>query len=134
LNDETCARLREDPTLRLLLFGALEQPLAPYTRLDITFPSQIEVRVNGEEIKANYKGLKNKPGSTRPADITENMRTSPANYRNTVVVTYALTQKASQKQEVSYPLASSSRRLRTNMACRNTIFSSTWRRSIPLSS
>jgi E3 SUMO-protein ligase PIAS1 len=134
LSDETCARLREDPTLRLLLFGALEQPLAPYTRLDITFPSQIEVRVNGEEIKANYKGLKNKPGSTRPADITESMRTSPANFRNTVVITYALTQKASQKQEVSYPLASSSRRLRTDMACRNTTFSSTWRRSILLSS
>lgn len=62
------------------------------------------MRVNGEEIKANYKGLKNKPGSTRPADITDSMRTSPANYRNTVTITYALTQKASQPQEVSWPL------------------------------
>jgi hypothetical protein len=103
LNDAQCARLREDKSLRLLLFGAVDQPLAPYTRLDITFPSQIEVRVNNEEVKANYKGLKNKPGSTRPADITAQVKISPANFRNNIVVTYALTQKASQPKEVSYP-------------------------------
>ncbi|KAH5740662.1 hypothetical protein HBI17_176240 [Parastagonospora nodorum] len=93
LNDSQSARLKADPSLRLLLFGATEQPLAAFTRLDITFPSQIEVRINGDEVKANYKGLKNKPGSTRPADITSQVRISPANYRNNLVVTYALTQK-----------------------------------------
>lgn len=71
--------------------------------MDIAFPSQIEVRVNMDEVKANYKGLKNKPGSTRPADITDLLRTTPANYRNSIVITYALTQKASDHQ-VSYPL------------------------------
>ncbi|KAF1915717.1 PINIT domain-containing protein [Ampelomyces quisqualis] len=99
LNDALCGRLKADPSLRLLLFGALEQPLSPFTRLDVTFPSQIEVRINNDEVKANYKGLKNKPGSTRPADITPQVRTSPANYRNTLVVTYALTQKASEQQQ-----------------------------------
>lgn len=103
LNDAICSRLKSDLTLRLLLFSAVEQPLAPYTRLDVAFPSQIEVRINGDEVKANYKGLKNKPGSTRPVDITSFVRTSPANYRNNLVVTYALTQKAS-RNEVSYPL------------------------------
>lgn len=103
LSDSQCARLRSDPTLRVLLFCAVEQPLAPFTRLDIAFPSQIEVRVNLAEVKANYKGLKNKPGSTRPADITDLLRTTPANYRNSIGVTYALTQKASD-QQVSYPL------------------------------
>lgn len=88
--------MRSDPSLRLLLFSAIEQPLAPYTRLDIAFPSQIEVRINGEEVKANYKGLKNKPGSTRPADITPLVRLSPANYKHSLTVTYALTQKASE--------------------------------------
>ncbi|KAF1851148.1 uncharacterized protein K460DRAFT_361907 [Cucurbitaria berberidis CBS 394.84] len=91
--DAICTRLKSDPALRLLLFSALEQPLTPVTRLDITFPSQIEVRINGEEVKANYKGLKNKPGSTRPADITDFVRISPANHRNNIVVTYALTHK-----------------------------------------
>lgn len=103
LNDAQCGRLRSDPTLRILLFCALDQPLAPYTRMDIAFPSQIEVRVNQDEVKANYKGLKNKPGSTRPADITSLLRTAPANYRNSISITYALTQKASP-EEVSYPL------------------------------
>ncbi|KAL5375579.1 hypothetical protein PMIN02_012015 [Paraphaeosphaeria minitans] len=93
LNESQSARLRSDPTLRVLLFCAVEQPLAPFTRLDITFPSQIEVRVNMDEVKANYKGLKNKPGSTRPADITDLLRTTPANYRNSIGITYALTQK-----------------------------------------
>lgn len=99
-----CSRLKTDPSLRLLLFGAVEQPLSAYTRLDITFPSQMEVRINGEEIKSNFKGLKNKPGSTRPADITGQVRTSPANFRNNLVVTYALTQKASEQIQVSYSL------------------------------
>lgn len=101
LNETQTGRLKSDPSLRLLLFSALEQPLAPYSRLDIAFPSQIEVKVNDEEVKANYKGLKNKPGSTRPADITSFVRTKVANQRNSLLITYALTQKASQP-EVSF--------------------------------
>ncbi|KAF2261189.1 zf-MIZ-domain-containing protein [Lojkania enalia] len=93
LSSELCSRLRADPTLRLLLFCAVDQPLGPYARHDIAFPNQVEVRVNGEEVKANFKGLKNKPGSTRPTDITEYVR-KVAQYRNTVLITYALTQKA----------------------------------------
>ncbi|ORY17688.1 PINIT domain-domain-containing protein [Clohesyomyces aquaticus] len=93
LQPEMCARLRGDSTLRLLLFSAVEQPLGQFNQLlDIAFPSQVEVRINGDEVKANYKGLKNKPGSTRPADITEYVRKT-AHYRNTLSMTYALTQK-----------------------------------------
>ena len=87
--------MKTDSTLKLLLFSAMDSPLLSYGQQDIAFPSQIEVKVNGDEVKANFKGLKNKPGSTRPADITEWVRKSPANYRNTIQVTYALTQKAS---------------------------------------
>lgn len=47
-----------------------------------------------DEIKANLRGLKNKPGSTRPADITNFVRKRP-NYENSVVMTYALTHKVS---------------------------------------
>jgi E3 SUMO-protein ligase PIAS1 len=101
LTEPQSARMKADKSLRLLLFSALEQPLAPYSRLDIAFPSQIEVKINDEEVKANYKGLKNKPGSTRPADITEFVRFKVANQRNGLNITYALTQKASSS-EVSY--------------------------------
>lgn len=104
LNESQSGRLKTDPSLRLLLFSALEQPLAPFSRLDIAFPSQIEVKVNDDEVKANYKGLKNKPGSTRPADITDFVRTKVANQRNSILITYALTQKAS-RSEVSYPIS-----------------------------
>lgn len=60
---------------------------------DIAFPHQSEIRVNGSEIKANLRGLKNKPGSTRPVDITHALRLKPANYLNSVDFTYALTTK-----------------------------------------
>ncbi|KAF2463751.1 uncharacterized protein BDR25DRAFT_244893 [Lindgomyces ingoldianus] len=98
LSTEQCNRLKSDPTLRVLLFAAVDQPLGPYQRVDVAFPSQVEVKINGDEIKANYKGLKGKPGSTRPADITDYVR-KVAHYRNSLLVTYALTQKVSHKEK-----------------------------------
>jgi E3 SUMO-protein ligase PIAS1 len=66
---------------------------------DIAFPHQSEIKVNGGEIKANLRGLKNKPGSTRPVDITKELRLKVPTYTNNVEMTYALTNKAS-----GYPL------------------------------
>ncbi|OCK84814.1 hypothetical protein K432DRAFT_413769 [Lepidopterella palustris CBS 459.81] len=93
LNQINADLVKNDSNLRIMIFSAMEQPLSPFSRNDIAFPGQVEVRVNGDEVKGNYKGLKNKPGSTRPADITEYVRKIP-NYKNTIAVTYALTQKA----------------------------------------
>lgn len=64
---------------------------------DIAFPYQSELRINSGEFKANLRGLKNKPGSTRPADITGALRLRP-NYVNSVEFTYALTQKVHSLQ------------------------------------
>lgn len=44
---------------------------------EIAFPYQCELKVNGGDIKANLRGLKNKPGSTRPVDITDSLRLKP---------------------------------------------------------
>ncbi|KAH6624525.1 PINIT domain-containing protein [Chaetomium sp. MPI-SDFR-AT-0129] len=60
---------------------------------DIAFPHQCELKVNGGDVKANLRGLKNKPGSTRPVDVTDSLRLRPPTYSNTVEITYALTQK-----------------------------------------
>lgn len=60
---------------------------------DVAFPYQCELKVNGGEVKANLRGLKNKPGSTRPVDITDSLRLRPASYANNIELTYALTQK-----------------------------------------
>ncbi|KAG6007720.1 hypothetical protein E4U54_008792 [Claviceps lovelessii] len=59
---------------------------------NVAFPHQSELKVNADEIKANLRGLKNKPGSTRPVDITHALRLKP-NYINNVEFTYALTNK-----------------------------------------
>lgn len=60
---------------------------------EVSFPHQSELKVNGDDVKANLRGLKNKPGSTRPVDITPFLRLKPPSYVNTVEFTYALTQK-----------------------------------------
>ncbi|KAK7403192.1 E3 SUMO-protein ligase pli1 [Neonectria punicea] len=60
---------------------------------DIAFPHQSELRINSGDIKANLRGLKNKPGSTRPVDITSALRLKH-NYTNNLEFTYALTNKA----------------------------------------
>ncbi|KAL8972855.1 MAG: hypothetical protein Q9183_000330 [Haloplaca sp. 2 TL-2023] len=83
--------LTSDTNIRVLLFCASE-PITHYTTTDIAFPHQVEVKVNMDEVKANFRGLKNKPGSTRPADITSLLR-KRANYENSLSLTYALTQK-----------------------------------------
>lgn len=97
------ARVAREPSLKVLVFCAGE----PHGRQDVAFPHQSEIKVNGGEIKANLRGLKNKPGSTRPVDITKELRLTPPTYSNTVELTYALTTKAGpefHKVRVQKPL------------------------------
>lgn len=68
------------------------EPVSTVSASEIAFPQSIEIKVNGNEIKRNLRGLKNKPGSTLPADITEFIHRRP-NYTNIMTVTYALTTK-----------------------------------------
>ena len=82
---------RDSYTYRILVFCAPE-PVSAFVKLDIAFPNQVELRVNGTEVRSNLKGLKNKPGSTRPADITDLLRKT-ASYDNSLMVTYAMTSK-----------------------------------------
>jgi len=84
-----------------MLYCAAEPIMGPYMKSDIAFPQQLEIRINQDEVKANFKGLKNKPGSTRPADVTDMVRKLAA-YRNNIQVTYALTSKASIALSLSF--------------------------------
>ncbi|OLN81581.1 E3 SUMO-protein ligase pli1 [Colletotrichum chlorophyti] len=81
-------KVLEDKTLRIMVFCAAENT----GHQDIAFPHQSEIKVNGNEVKANLRGLKNKPGSTRPVDVTSYLRLKNDN-RNLVEFTYALTQR-----------------------------------------
>ncbi|KAK8138925.1 hypothetical protein PG984_002305 [Apiospora sp. TS-2023a] len=78
-----------DKTTRVMIFCAAEDQGVQ----EVAFPHQSELKVNGGEIKANLRGLKGKPGSTRPVDITSSLRLDKHSYVNNIEFTYALTQK-----------------------------------------
>jgi E3 SUMO-protein ligase PIAS1 len=65
----------------------LQQPLQ-----DIAFPQNIEIKANDQEIRTNTKGVKGKPGSTRPVDITAFLK-KQSSASNSISITYALTTK-----------------------------------------
>jgi len=93
LSEATCTSLKADTSLRIMLYCATTSALVPYAfNIDIAFPSQIEVKVNQDEVRKSFKGLKNKPGTTKPVDITDLIRKTP-NAQNLIQVTYALTKE-----------------------------------------
>ncbi|KAK0836845.1 E3 SUMO-protein ligase pli1 [Friedmanniomyces endolithicus] len=92
LSTEQAQRMASSDNMRLLMYCGAAQGMSPYSPVDIAFPNQMEVKVNEDEIKSNFKGLKNKPGSTKPADLTQKIR-ARANYPNHMTVTYALTSR-----------------------------------------
>ncbi|KAJ2980911.1 hypothetical protein NUW58_g6823 [Xylaria curta] len=83
------ASLANDKSYRVMLFCASNNTNVQ----DIAFPHQSEIKVNGGDVKANLRGLKGKPGTTRPVDITDSLRLKPSNYNNSIDFTYALTDK-----------------------------------------
>ncbi|RYP07267.1 hypothetical protein DL765_009219 [Monosporascus sp. GIB2] len=91
------SRCANNKSMRVMLFCAGDNQGVQ----DIAFPHQSEIKVNGGEIKANLRGLKGKPGSTRPVDITDSLRLKQYNYMNNVEFTYALTTKV-KKTNPSY--------------------------------
>ena len=93
LRHHVAEMLSEDPATRAMIYCAADA-MSPFSRVDIEFPHQLEIKVNQDEVKANFRGLKNKPGTTRPADITAMLRPKTG-YNNHMVVTYALTKKVS---------------------------------------
>jgi len=95
-------QLSTDKSYRCMVYCAAVDGITAYTKdTDIAFPHQVELRVNDTQISGlNLRGLKNRPGSTRPADITEHLIKKPG-HRNQVTLTYALTQKV---QPSLYPI------------------------------
>ncbi|KAL8791435.1 MAG: hypothetical protein Q9213_000051 [Squamulea squamosa] len=91
LKPDVADKLVSEPNLKVMVFCASE-PISHFAKVDIAFPHQVEIKVNLDEVKANLRGLKNRAGSTRPADITNLLR-KRANYENSMTLTYALTHK-----------------------------------------
>lgn len=112
LDEDTASRMCKDQTLRAFVFCATDSYEAAYKPSDIAFPTHAELKVNQEDVKVNLKGLKGKPGSTRPVDITSFIRKRPG-YPNVVELVYALTTKV--RLLPSIPRSS----LRTSQISRN---------------
>ena len=95
-------QLANDKSYRCMIYCAALEHLTGFVRdTDIAFPHQVELRVNDTVVAGpglNLRGLKNKPGSTRPADITDRLTLVP-NYRNQIGLTYAMTQKVCLMQK-----------------------------------
>ena len=92
LPQDIATKLQNDELYRVMVFCTADTGLAQFSASDVAFPHQVELKVNLDDVKVNLRGLKNKPGSTRPADITSFIRRKPG-YNNQIVLTYALTQK-----------------------------------------
>lgn len=90
------SRCAYDKSLRVMLLCAGDD----HGIQDISFPHQAEVKVNGGDIKANMRGLKGKPGSTRPVDITDSLRLDKHAYVNNIEFTYALTNKVKSRDQL----------------------------------
>lgn len=84
--------LQSDENQRVMVFCAAENQTGSM-RTDIAFPHQVELKCNDSEVKGNLRGLKNKPGSTRPVDITKLLRKKVPGVTNNVEMIYALTSK-----------------------------------------
>jgi E3 SUMO-protein ligase PIAS1 len=82
---QSCVR---DSSYRIMVFGAKSTGGAQ----DIAFPHQADIRVEGAEVKGlNLRGLKNKPGTTRPADVTNALLAKNTSYDRNIEFVYALT-------------------------------------------
>ncbi|CAD0091666.1 unnamed protein product, partial [Aureobasidium vineae] len=111
LSEPICTSLKADSSLRVMLYCATTSTLGPYAfNVDIAFPSQIEVKVNGDEVRKSFKGLKNKPGTTKPVDITDLIRKIP-NYQNVIQVTYALTKELTSASDLATRLKQTGSRI-----------------------
>ena len=104
LQRPTIDKLKGDSSMRLMVYCGAEAGFGAFSKTDIAFPHQVELKVNQDDVKANLRGLKNKPGSTRPADITDAIH-KVERYENTLAITYALTTKASLYPQRSHKLS-----------------------------
>ncbi len=93
IRPETAQQIRNDSRLKIMMYCGLAHQIGQFQSADVAFPGQIEIKINDQEVKGhNFKGLKNKPGTTKPADITSYVRKFKGE-QNLIAMTYALTNK-----------------------------------------
>ncbi|SCU85927.1 LAME_0D03620g1_1 [Lachancea meyersii CBS 8951] len=92
LSREENALLRKGPEFKVFLFcGVLSPVLESRGPSPIQFPHPNDIRLNNEAVKDNVRGLKNKVGTAKPADLTPYLK--PEAYENHLQLTYAFTKE-----------------------------------------
>ncbi|CAR24742.1 SUMO ligase SIZ1 [Lachancea thermotolerans CBS 6340] len=89
LNQEESSILGKGPQFKLYLFSGILDPLENRGDAPIQFPHPNEIRFNDVQVKDNVRGLKNKPGTAKPADLTPYLR--PSGSENVLQLIYAFT-------------------------------------------
>ncbi|ONH65324.1 E3 SUMO-protein ligase SIZ1 [Cyberlindnera fabianii] len=74
LSDNDLHNLKNNRLSKLLLLCGAYDSYKPTTDVNIEFPSPIEIHFNGTHVKDNVKGIKGKPGTTKPANLTPYVR------------------------------------------------------------
>ncbi|KAF3925639.1 hypothetical protein ABW21_db0207566 [Orbilia brochopaga] len=88
MTQQVCDDLRKSG-IRMILYCAETSGGNVMGPHHVAFPQQIEIRVNSKTVSANLRGLKNKPGTTRPLDVTDYFE-KHVGFKNTLTITYAL--------------------------------------------
>lgn len=80
-------QLRREPDYQIMVFCTSVEGAANPPAL-MEFPHVCEIKISGRVLEANLRGMKNKPGTVSPANITRLCRLEPAEY-NKVEFIYA---------------------------------------------
>lgn len=88
LGMEDLSALRSNPeTVRIyLLCGELLVRSISTSNAQIDYPTPVEVRANGTVITQSFKGIKGKPGTAKPVDLTSHIKLTQA--QNKVSILY----------------------------------------------
>lgn len=81
--------LESDKKYKLYLFCGAANSTGSIGNEPIQFPHPNEIRFNDTQIKDNVRGLKNKLGTAKPADLTPYLR--PLSQQNVLEIVYAFT-------------------------------------------
>ncbi|KAG0263970.1 SUMO ligase siz1 [Mortierella polycephala] len=80
-------QLKKDPDYQLMVFCGAADGLVG-SKVPMEFPHVCEIKVNGRVLEANLRGMKNKPGTVSPANITKLCQLEASSY-NKIEFIYA---------------------------------------------
>lgn len=90
LNESETSLLNSGDQYHLLLLSGAYDGVSSSEAL-LQFPNPLEIHFNGTIVKDNVKGIKNKPGTAKPADLTKYLQKSPSQNKLDLVYAFAKT-------------------------------------------